>query len=336
MNWKLWAVIFCVILSTLFLMLLLEGQTMSQLEQIVMENLKAVGGAENIQAVKNFLFRAGSNQYFVRSDGTMKVLTGRMGPVVILATLITNDGVKQNALHDIRMLEGMEKSRLQCLGRFASGLFSLAPFVGRLSYQGIKQYGPERYHLVSTRAYGLDVTLFVGAESFLVCRMMLKAYSPEEGHFEFSYEFGPYQEVKGFQVPGSMFSAPVGTQTTVNPDPQEISEVRFNIPLEERFFENIDINMGEAIVAEGLLKGNVLDVVVINPLRPPFAVVTNWRIQDVEKAGFRTGDMLILEAKGLERELILRMPEDGSHLNANETFMTMEPLRGIFFIFTSA
>ena len=336
MKRKLWVVILCVILLMLFLGLLLEGQTTRQVEEIVERNLKAVGGAENIRAIKNFSFRAGSNQYYVRPDGTMKVLTGRMDPVVILATLITAEGVIQNVFHDIRMLEGMEKSQLQCLGRLAGGLFSLASFVGSLSYQGGKQYGPERCHLISTRAYGLDITFFVDDGTFLISRMMLKAYSPAEGHFGFGYEFGPPQDVLGFKVPSSIFSAPVGTQTSVNPDPQAISEVQFSIPLEERFFLDVDINMGKVVVAEGLLKGNVLDVLVINPLRPPFAVVTNWQKRDIENAGMRTGDRLILEAGGLERELILRMPEDVSHPNANESVMTMEPLRGeLFYLYFS-
>jgi outer membrane lipoprotein-sorting protein len=302
-----------------------------QLEEIVEKNIEAVGGEPRLQEVKNFSFRAGSSRYFARPDGTMKVLTGRMEPVIIMATLITQESVKQNALHDIRMIQGSEKARLQCLARLAGGLFSLAPFVEGLSYQGIKQFGPERHHLVATRAHGLDITFSVDAMTFLIKRMTMKTYSPEEGHFEFSYEFGPPAEVTGFQIPSVIFSAPVGAQTSVNPDPQALSEVQFNSALDAQFFTETNISMGEVVVAPGRLKGNVLDVLVINPLRPPFAVVTNWQPHHVDEAGFRTGDMLVLEAGGLESELPLRLPEDITQPDATASVMTMEPLRGNLF-----
>jgi hypothetical protein len=90
----------------------LNGQAEPSLENIISRNIEAVGGKKNILAVKNFLFKAGFNRYFVLPDGRMKVLTGMMEPVVIMATLITPQGVKRNAFHDIRMVQGTEKARL--------------------------------------------------------------------------------------------------------------------------------------------------------------------------------------------------------------------------------
>jgi hypothetical protein len=49
------------------------------------------------------------------------------------------------------------------------------------------------------------------------------------------------------------------------------------------------------------LKGNVLD---FNSNRFGLSVNTNWRKNDVEKAGFRTGDKLSLLVEGLESELV--------------------------------
>ncbi|MBN1223100.1 MAG: hypothetical protein JXB23_07605 [Candidatus Aminicenantes bacterium] len=331
MNWKLLTAIFCLIFLILFLFFILNGQTATQLEEIVEKNIEAVSGQARLQEVENFSFKAGASRYFVLPDGRMKVLSGRMESVVFMATLITQESVKQNALHDIRILQGPEKAGLQCLAQLAGGLFSLAPFAEGLSYQGIKLFGPEQHHLVATRAHGIDVTFSVDAGTFLIKRMTLKTYSPEEGHFEYSYEFGPPMGAMGFQIPSSIFSAPVGDQTSVNPEPQAISEVQFNSALDERFFTEIDINMGEVVVAPGQLKGNVLDVQVINPLRPPFVIVTNWQRHHVDEAGFRTDDTMVLEAGGLEIELPLRLPEDVSHPDATASVMTMEPLRGNLF-----
>lgn len=333
MNSKLFKAVSCIVILIPFLFFLLNGQTVPQLEDIVKKNIDAVEGDADLRSVRNFSFKAGASRYFVLPGGTMKILSGMMDPVVIMATLITQDGVKQNALHDIRVIQGSEKSRLQCLARLAGGLFSLAPFKDGLSYHGIKKFGPERHHLFATRAHGLDITLSVDARTFLIKRMTLKTYSPEEGHFEFSYEFGPSMQVFGFHVPSLIFAAPVGTQTSVNPEPQAVSEVRFNSALDERFFAEIEINMGEVVVAPGRLKGNVLDVQVINPLRPPFVMVTNWQRRHVDEAGFRSGDTVVLEAGGLETELPLRLPEAVSNPAAAASVMTMDPLRGNLFYF---
>jgi outer membrane lipoprotein-sorting protein len=337
MKWKLFAVILCLVLLMIFLILVLDAQTKPRLEEILKKNIDAVGGKEKLQGVKNFSFKAGSSRYFILPDGTMKVLTGMMDPVVIMATLITRDSVEQNAFHNIQMIQGSEKARLQCLARLAGGLFSLAPFAGGLSYQGMRQFGPERHHLISTRTHGLDITFSVDTETFLLKRMTLKTYSPEEGHFEFSYEFGPPTEVMGFKVPSVIFSAPVGAQTSVNPESQAISEVRFNSATDERFFTEIDINMGEVLAAPGWLKGNVLDIVVPNPSRLSFAVVTNWQSRDVEKAGLRTGDTLVLDLDGIESELILWIPEaENDVINysvPDARIMAMDPLRGDLYYF---
>jgi outer membrane lipoprotein-sorting protein len=337
MNRKLSKVILGFLQSALFLFPLSDGRTAPQLEEVFRKNIEAVGGKEKIQAVKNYSFKAGTNRYFVLPDGTMKVLIGMKEPVVIAAILITPNGVRENVFHDIRVIDGTEKSRLQSLARLAGGLFSLASFEGGLSYQGIKQFGPERYHLIASRAYGLDITFSVDTETFLIKRMTLKTYSPQEGHFEFSYEFGPPAEVMGFPIPSFIFSAPVGAQTSVNPEPQAISEVRFNSALEDRFFAEMDINMGQVCVAPGRLKGNVLDIIVLFPPRTPFAVVTNWQSRDVEKAGLRTGDILLLDLGGIESELSLHIPEsENDYINysvPDARFMSMDPLRGDLYYF---
>jgi outer membrane lipoprotein-sorting protein len=331
MNRKLSKFILGLVQLAFFLCLISEGRTAPQLEEVFGKNIEAVGGKGKLQAVKNYSFKAGTNRYFVLPDGTMKVLIGMKDPVVIAAILITPQGVKENVFHDIRAIQGTEKSRLQCLARLAGGLFSLASFDGGLSYQGIKQFGPERYHLIASQAYGLDVTFSVDTETFLIKRMILKTYSPLEGHFEFSYEFGPPAEIMGFSIPSFIFSAPVGAQTSVNPEPQAISEVRFNSAVEDGFFSEMDINMGEVCVAPGRLKGNFLDIVLFPP-RTPFAVVTNWQSRDVENAGLRTGDRLLLELGGMESELTLHIPgSENRNLDysvPDARFMTMDPLRG--------
>jgi hypothetical protein len=102
--------------------------------------------------------------------------------------------------------------------------------------------------------------------------------------------------------------------------------------LDERLFEEVDINMGEVSAEFGRLKGNVLDIYVADPARPSFAVVTNWQIRDVEKAGFRSGDKLILDLAGMEYELsFFSSASEERHISysvPDARIMTVDPLRG--------
>jgi hypothetical protein len=178
----------------------------------------------------------------------------------------------------------------------------------------------------------------VDTETFPVKRMTLEAYSPEEGHFEYGYEFGPPMDVGGFCMPSVIFSAPVGSQTSVNPELQSLSEVRFNSTLDARFIETVDINMGDVSAEPGLLKGNVLDVLALSPTRSPFIVVTNWQNRDIKKGGLRSDDRLVLEAGGQEIELTLRIPVDENNAvdysAPDARIMSMDPFRGdLYYIY---
>jgi hypothetical protein len=336
MNHKSLKVIMWIALLVLLLFQMSNGQTAPQLEEIIKKNIEAVVAERTLQEIRNFSFIAGANRYYVLPDGKMKVLIGMKDPVVIAAILISQDTVKENVFHNIRLIEGTEKSRLQCLASLASGLFTLAPFKDSLSYKGMKRFGPENHHLIYTQVFGLEITFSVDAETYLIKRMTLKKYSAEEGHFEFSYEFGSPVMNMGFNIPSVIFLSPVGTQTSTNPEPQMISDVRFNSALDNRFFSEIEINMGEVSVAPGCLKGHILDIMFFPP-RPYFVVVTNWQRRDVDQAGLRTGDKLVLDMGGVESELILRISEaeDGyiDYAVPDARFMTMDPLRGGLYYF---
>jgi hypothetical protein len=129
MNRKHTAAIIITGLLALFLFGGLSGQSGLRPTDIIEKNIEAVGRGR-LRAVKNISFKAGSSWYFVRSDGTMKILSGMMEPVVIVATLITREGIRQNALHDVRPVQGTEKGRFQCLARLA-GVLRGGPLLSR-------------------------------------------------------------------------------------------------------------------------------------------------------------------------------------------------------------
>jgi hypothetical protein len=337
MNQRALITLFLIPMFVIAFQWMVNSQTVTTTEEILNKNIQAIGGRERLEDIKNFSFKAGTNTYFARSDGKMKVLMGQQ-PVVIAAVLVTEDLVEENYFHQILTIEGIEKSRLQCLARLISGLFSLANFEEFLSYQGVKSFGPEKNHMLSGEACGMDVTFSLDVDSFLVRRMVLEKYTAEEGHYGISYEFGDYKEINGLKVPSSIFYAPIGAQSSSTPFPREVSQVRANLELDERFFSTIEVNIGEVEAAPGVLRGNVFEIMSMAP-RPGIIVVTNWRPQDIKKAGLKTGEKLILTLGELEIELTFYQTDNEREGENNygvpdARFMTLDPMRGnLYYIY---
>ena len=337
MNRRAWVIILLISMFVMVSQWRADGQTVTTTKEIIKKNIEAIGGREKFREIKNFSFKAGYNNYFVSSDGKMKVLMGHE-PVVIAAVLVTEDQVEENYFNQIQTIEGIEKSRLQCLARFLSGLFSLARFEEFLSYQGERSFGPEKNHIFSGKICGIDVTFSLDADSFLVRGMVLEGYTAEEGHYGISYEFGDYKEISGLKIPSSIFYAPIGAQSSSTPFPSEVSQVRANLELDDRFFSTIEVNIGEIAVAPGLLMGNIFEIMSMAP-RPGIIIVTNWRTQDVKEAGLKTEEKLILTLDDLEVELTFYQTDNERRDENNygipdARFMTMDPLRGnLYYIY---
>ena len=337
MNRRAWIVILLIPMFVMVSQWRANGQIVTTTEEIIKKNIEAIGGREKFKEIRNFSFKAGYNTYFVNSEGKMKVLMGQE-PVIIGAVLVTEDLVEENYFNQILTIEGIEKSRLQCLARLIGGLFSLAGFEKFLSYQGEKSFGPEKNHLLSGQACGMDVTFSLGVDSFLVRRMVLEKYTAEEGHYGISYEFGDYKEINGLKVPSSIFYAPIGAQSSSTPFPSEISQVKANLELDDRFFSTIEVNIGEVAAAPGVLRGNVFEIMSMAP-RPGIIVITNWRTQDIKEAGLKTGEKLMLTLDELEVELTFYQTDnerqgDNSYGVPDARFMTMDPMRGnLYYIY---
>ncbi len=336
-NRKAWIVILLIPVFFMVSQWRASGQTVTTTKEIIKRNIEAIGGRKKFKEIKNFSFKAGYTTYFVSSEGKMKVLMGHE-PVVIAAVLVTEDLVEENYFHQILTIEGIEKSRLECLARLVSGLFSLARFEEFLSYQGEKSFGPEKSHLLSGKVCGMDVTFSLDVDSFLVRGMVLETYTAEEGHYGISYEFGDYKEICGLKIPSSIFYAPIGAQSSSTPFPSEVSQVRANLELDDRFFSTIEVNIGEVAVAPGLLRGNIFEIMSMAP-RPGIIVVTNWRTQDIKEAGLKTGEKLILTLDDFEVELTFYQTDnerrgENSYGIPDARFMTMDPLRGnLYYIY---
>jgi hypothetical protein len=275
---------------------LAQAQPLLTLKDILEKNLQASGGREKIVRVQNLAFKIGSSRYVTASDGRMKVLTGKE-PVVTETILVGKDKVQRNSFNNISELGGTQKAVYQTLAKLYAGVFSLEKFEKELQLQGLKSFGPEKLYQLSTKADGLTVDFYLRTDDFLLKRMVFHGLTPEGEKYEVNYDYPPFEQADGWFVPLSWFSSQVGTRGNLS----ELTDVKVNQSLDSDFFAKLEVNVGTVTAAAGSLKGNMLD---FNAPPNMLSIVTNWTKKDMEQAGLKTNDLLILTIEGVESELV--------------------------------
>jgi hypothetical protein len=250
--------------------------------------MEASGGKARLAQVKTLSFRTGGMRNFVSSAGALKVLSGK-DPVVTEAVLVAGGKVVRNSFGVVSPVTGPQATVYQTMAGLYAGLFSLARFEGRLRLVGLESFGPEKlYHLAPKGPAGpVAVHFYLRADDFLLKRLVFSGTTPDGDIYEVNYDFAPFEEVEGLKLPLSWFASQVGTRGNVT----EMSEVKANPALDKGFFAKAETNVGRTEASPGQLKGNVLDWNA-----SPFGlnIITNWTRKDIEAAGLRTGDTLVL------------------------------------------
>ncbi|MDH7513035.1 MAG: hypothetical protein QHH14_08825 [Clostridiales bacterium] len=293
--------------------------------EILKKNIEASGGGQKLGQVQNFSFRTGSTRAVVLASGELKLTSGKE-PVVTEVILVKGDQVQRNSYNTITEITDPQKTVYQTLARLYAGLFSLKNFEDKLKLEGIKTYGVEKlYHLTLTKTGAVEVDFFLRTDDFTLKRLVFQGLTPEGEKYEVNYDFAPFEETKGVRIPLSWFSSQVGARGSL----AEAAEVAINQPLTEDFFSRLEVNIGTAEVAAGVLQGNVID-----SRSSPFGltIITNWTLTDVGKAGLKTGDRLTFLVNGIESELIFyasaqEMP-DQNELAKGARLMTIPPRGG--------
>jgi hypothetical protein len=287
-RWILFTVCFLILSGFIFL-------SCSQANKIVEQNILAAGGKANLSKIKNYSFTYGSTNYYLSTEGVMKLTEGR-APIITEVILNEEDKVQRNCFNNTTEFTGLQKSIFQCLARLRAGLFTLINFQGQLEYQGLKSFGPQEFHMLSTKLEDLEAEFYLDSEDLLLKRLVLKGYDEEQNKHEENHDFGPYQEIEGVKIPSSWFASQVGIRgSTV-----EISDVKVNQPLEKDFFSNLDVNVGDVEIGQASLKGNIVQS---SFRRNILTIGTNWTEVCIQKAGFKAKDKLILQIADTEFEI---------------------------------
>lgn len=267
---------------------LLAAQTDLSLKDVLRKNIEASGGQAKLAQIKTLAFRTGGAQNFVSAAGDLKVVTGK-DPVVTETVLVAGGKAVRNSFGVESEITGPQVTVYRTMAKLYAGLFSLVKFEGRLELVGIRSFGPEKFYDLAPNgpAGPIAVHFFLKADDFLLKRLVFTGSTPEGDKYEVNYDFAPFEEVEGLRLPLSWFASQVGTRGNLT----ELSEVKANVALDKAFFKKAEVNIGRTETAPGLLKGNVLDW-----SSSPFGltIVTNWTRKDIDAAGLKTGDKLVL------------------------------------------
>lgn len=265
------------------------------LEEVLEKNLQSAGPAKTIAGVKNFSFRVSQKTYYISQAGNMKITSGQ-APIIteVILTHANTGKTERNCYNRITEFEGLIKSTYYSLALLRSGLFTLRQFQDKLTYKGVKRFGPESLHMLTALMDNLQIHFYLDAELFNLKRLVLEGYTQGRGKYEVNHDFGPLQEIEGIKIPSSWFSSQVGARGTTH----EITDVKINPALPNDFFSDLDINVGQVTIGDKNLEGNI---VTFNARRKNMTIIsTNWTIDSMQKAGFEGGETLTLEIAGKE------------------------------------
>jgi len=276
---------------------------------IVSKNIQAAGGAEALARVRGISFAAGPAGYTGSADGRMKVRYVLEEPAAYEVLTVSGSSVRRNSLNRTTELSGIERGRWILMARLVGGLFTLKNFSAGLSYEGLKSLGPERHHVLSTQVEGLRVAFSVDASDFLLKRVVLSGVDSGGDRFEESTEFGNAEAVEGILLPTALYVSQVGVGGTYSPGPRPLTGFRINPDLPPDWFRDLTVSAGRASASPGRLEGNVL-LGLFDEEDLFVRVFTNWTEEDVRAAGFKNGDVLVLESAGAAFETKLFILEN--------------------------
>jgi len=267
---------------------LVAAQASLSLEDILRRNIEASGGMPKLAEVKTLSFQTGGVRNIVSYSGELKTTSGKR-PVVMEVVLVAGDKVVRNSFGVVSEVTGPQATIYQTMAKLYAGLFSLTKFEVQLQLVGVKSFGPEKfYHLTCKGPDGpVAVHFYLRADDFLLKRLVFVGATPDGDKYEVNYDFAPFEEVEGLKLPLSWFVSQVGAQGNLT----EMSEVKANVALDKGFFTKAETNIGRTEASPGQLKGNVLDW---NASPFGLTIITNWTRKDIEAAGLRTGDKIVL------------------------------------------
>jgi len=270
--------------------------------QIIQKNVEAVGGEEALEAVKNMVIEIQNpyyqqivSFYYITSDGKGKIVYTNDDLVWMVATINGGD-FKVNSALPPENITPLDKVRARCFTKLFGGVFSLKNFKDNLKAEGIKKYGPEKHYVLSTSMDDHGIKFHIDTQDFLLKRLLITGGDAESGKYQASYEFGPFNENNGLNVPNAFFSSTIGVPGGGNVR-QEFRNMKTNIDIPPDFFHKRELSFGKVSWKDPVLFGNGISS---TPRGPYYVIITNWSVKDMEKAGLQSMDKIKVKIDATE------------------------------------
>ncbi len=277
-----------------------ERNTALTVEDIIGRNIEATGGKARIEAVKNISFdvpstrlRESCTSYIASAGGELKIV-GKVRNLTARVAVVKNGKMKVADFSPSGELTSLEKAKMQCLAKLFAGAFTLMKFEKGFTNSGMKKFGPEQFYILKTTSEGHEVSFYLGVENFLVKRVIFEGFDDKQGNYKTIIAFTNPQNIDGLNIPSTWFESYLRAGYSNDNAFQSITNVKIGQELEEQFFENLDIDFGNPIAAEGSLKGNMVDSVYV-PSTKNVILEVNWTENHIKKTGFKSRDDLILK-----------------------------------------
>lgn len=272
----------------------MSGQTDIS-NEVLAKNIRTAGDVDKLTGINNFSFKTDQRTYYMSKNGQMKITAGTP-PIITQTILINGDNITRNCYNDITDIIPLMASTYKTQALLRSGFFTLKNFKDNLSYGGLKKFGIKKLHKFSTEIGKLQVEFYLDSDSYTLQRMVLKGFHPVTGTYEINNDFGEYRDFDGIRLPATWFASQVGTRGAN----YALSEVKYDLPLDDTFFTNADVNVGDVKIQVGRLDGAIT---AYSFRRNTLTLQTNWTEKCIHGAGFLNKDRLSLDLKGNNFEI---------------------------------
>ncbi len=297
------------VVAVLLLAFLAEGATGRERTEssndIVGKYFDAIGGKEKIQAVDNLVIGGYYGNVFIPRGDSMTLYLKK--PCSLrresFGRVVTYDGKTgyTNVFGELAETKGDALTSLRYYAGFFHNFFSLLKFgdeLGKATYIGERQLGPQREHVISVPYEGMDYEVHILAESFLIDRIVFPFGDPRQGT-RMVNSLKDYKEFHGVLMPTVLIFEVVGREAA--PMKLEVANVDTPKSLPDSLFEKPDIRIEAPVLENGILIGFIYDDADGN-------ILTNIRRAHMEQLGVKPGEFMTFEVEG--RTMSVRYVED--------------------------
>lgn len=264
--------------------------------EIIQKNIVAGGGKDKIEGIKSASIQIAIPGRFItrvytQGKDLFKWIDG-IPPIIEGIILIKGEEIQNKSYRMERTMAAREKSFCLTMQKLLNGAFTLYNFQDSLNFKGIKKLGPEQHYVFETSLGGCLIQFNLDIQTFLLKRMVIEDITT--GDYKATYDFLPSEEKEGFIIPSGWYQCDLGSGASAEGTQYQLSEFKVNPKIDDKFFSDMELNMGTISVTADTIKGN-LTTSMFSEQRGYGYFATNSVREDLEKLGLKANDKITVK-----------------------------------------